>query len=205
MDALEFGVGARVSLHPMTDQFEDIISGALDEVSATEAANRLQAQTGTISTLLRGREADLARYLVDLVAAATRRCHGTHLAALIQLSRGCPGEVSCSGTGDAWVPGPLPEISATGVAAQAEWALYPLTGPGERAEHMEAITAAIDRARERGLVTDGGHFVTLLSGDLADIISLVTATWMQCGASVGHVVSHLSLAVNIPNTHQEQQ
>lgn len=204
MDATHFGVGARVSLYPMTDQFEDIILGALDDVSTTAAAGRLEAQTSTLSTLLRGKESDLTRYLIDLVAAAARRCRGAHLGAVVQLSRGCPGEMSCSPTDRPWAPDPVPAMPAAGVPVHAEWALYPLPGPGEQAEHMPAIAAAIERARERGLVTDGGHFVTLLTGDLAEVVSLVINTWIQCGRSVRHVVSHLSLAINPPRSEVQR-
>ena len=196
MDAVEFGVGARINLYPMTDRYSTVIADALDEVADTETARELRIVSEPAGVLLRGREIDLTRYLVDLVVAAARHNGRAPLAASILLSRGCPGEIGCPAKEETWQPDPLAALPRTGVHAQGEWSLYPLTASDETSEHMPAIMQAIDSARRRGLVQDGGHFATRLSGDVADVLSLVVGTWSECGRTVRHVAAHANLLVN---------
>ena len=197
-----FGVGARITLAAMSDDYVSIVLGALEAADATG----LETQTGAVSTFVSGAESDLVRYLVQLVAAAGRS--GSHVSATIHFSRGCPGEVVCELPGGA---GPLaaeiPDAEATGVTAVAEWALYPLED-GVRAgtvpDHMRDIYAAIDFARELGTFEASEHFVTRLSGDVADVIRTVAAGWILVGRTVQHVTSHVTLSINSPSVRVDE-
>jgi hypothetical protein len=193
-----FGVGARITLAAMSDDYVSIVLGALEAADSTG----LETQTGAVSTFVSGAESDLVRYLVQLVGAAGRS--GAHVSATIHFSRGCPGEVVCELPGGA---GPLaaeiPDVAATGVTAVAEWALYPLEDgvrPGVEPHHMRDIYAAIDYARELGTFEASEHFVTRLSGDVADVIRTVAAGWILVGRTVQHVTSHVTLSINSPST-----
>lgn len=193
-----FGVGARITLAAMSDDYVSIVLGALEAADSTG----LETQTGAVSTFVAGAESDLVRYLVQLVAAAGRS--GAHVSATIHFSRGCPGEVVCELPGGA---GPLaaeiPDVAATGVTAVAEWALYPLEDAvraGVEPDHMRDIYAAIDFARELGTFEASEHFVTRLSGDVADVIRTVAAGWILVGRTVQHVTSHVTLSINSPTT-----
>jgi hypothetical protein len=192
-----FGVGARITLSAMSDDYVRIVLGALSAADATG----LEVQTGPVSTFVAGAEADLVRYLVQLVAAAGRS--GAHVSATIHFSRGCPGEVVCELPGGA---GPLaaeiPDVAATGITTVAEWALYPLDDgatAGVEPDHMRDIYAAIDFARELGTFEASKHFVTRLSGDVADVVRTVAAGWILVGRSVQHVTSHVTLSINSPS------
>ena len=196
LSPVEFGVGARITLSAMSDDYVRILLDALSSADSTG----LDVQTGAVSTFAAGGEADLVRYLVDLVAAAGRS--GAHVSATIHFSRGCPGEVVCELPGGA---GPLaaeiPDVSPTGVSAVAEWALYPLEDTaraGAEPDHMRDIYAAIDFARELGTFEASEHFVTRLSGDVADVIRTVAAGWILVGRTVQHVTSHVTLSINSP-------
>ena len=196
LSPVEFGVGARITLSAMSDDYVRILLDALSSADATG----LELQTGAVSTFAAGGEADLVRYLVELVAAAGRS--GAHVSATIHFSRGCPGEVVCELPGGA---GPLaaeiPDVSPTGVSAVAEWALYPLEDTaraGVEPDHMRDIYAAIDFARELGTFEASEHFVTRLSGDVADVIRTVAAGWILVGRTVQHVTSHVTLSINSP-------
>lgn len=193
-----FGVGARITLAAMSDDYVSIVLGALEAADSTG----LETQTGAVSTFVAGAESDLVRYLVQLVAAAGRS--GAHVSATIHFSRGCPGEVVCELPGGA---GPLaaeiPDVAVTGVTAVAEWALYPLEDAvraGVEPDHMRDIYAAIDFARELGTFEASEHFVTRLSGDVADVIRTVAAGWILVGRTVQHVTSHVTLSINSPTT-----
>jgi len=194
----EFGVGARITLSAMSDDYVRILLDALSSADATG----LDVQTGAVSTFAAGGEADLVRYLVQLVAAAGRS--GVHVSASIHFSRGCPGEVVCDLPGGA---GPLaadiPEVPPTGVSAIGEWALYPLDDTaraGVEPDHMRDIYAAIDFARELGTFEASEHFVTRLSGDVADVIRTAAAGWILVGRTVQHVTSHVTLSINSPTS-----
>ena len=197
-----FGVGARITLAAMSDDYVSIVLGALEATDSTG----LEAQTGAVSTFVSGPESDLVRYLVQLVGAAGRS--GAHVSATIHFSRGCPGEVVCELPGGA---GPLaaeiPDVAATGVSAVAEWALYPLEDgvrAGTAPDHMRDIYAAIDFARELGTFEASEHFVTRLLGDVADVIRTVAAGWILVGRTVQHVTSHVTLSINSPSVRIDE-
>jgi hypothetical protein len=192
-----FGVGARVTLSVMRDDYVRVILDALAKADATG----LDVQPGDVSTFASGAEADLVRYLTQVIAAAAGS--GAHVSATVHFSRGCPGEVVCELPGGA---GPLaaeiPAAVPTGVAAAAEWALYPLEDTGRdgiEPDHMRDIYAAIDFARSNGTFEKSEHFVTRLSGDVADIIQTVAAGWILVGRTVQHVTSHVTLSINSPS------
>lgn len=199
-----YGVGARVSLHPMSDRYIEIILGALAD--AEPARDRLDARTGVVSTFVGGAEDDLLRYLSTLIGAAALRADGEHLAASVLLSRGCPGEVTCDLRSGPWASDASLATDATGVEAVAEWSLYPLLdadpSDGVAADHMIPIMAAIDQAKRAGLYDGSDHYVTRLRGDVADILTLVMTAWRGVGGAVQHVTSHLSFSINSPTQEQ---
>ncbi|PWD52396.1 hypothetical protein C8046_05825 [Serinibacter arcticus] len=203
-DPLTFGVGARVTASVMADDYVDVLTRALAEVST----DGLVLSTGDVSTYVGGSETDLLRYLTDLGAALAATGH--HVTLTVHLSRGCPGEVVCERPGGAGPRGAsVPPTRTTGRLAAAEWALYPLAdaapavGPDGAAppepDHMRDIYAAIDHARELGTFRGSEHFVTRLEGDLGDVLATAVAGWVLVGRSVQHVTSHLQVSLNSPN------
>ena len=195
---LSFGVGARITAAVMTEDYAQVLTGALAGLDETG----LVRETGDVSTYLGGEEQDLLRYVTDLGEALARAEH--HATLTVQLSRGCPGEVLCELPGGA---GPrrteTPSARRTGRYAAAEWALYPLadqvTADGTAPDHMRDIYAAIDHARELGTFRSSAHFVTRLEGDLGDVVATAVAGWVLVGRSVQHVTSHLSVSLNSPS------
>ncbi|QOR71515.1 hypothetical protein IM660_04280 [Ruania alkalisoli] len=190
-----YGIGARFSLHPMTDSFIDVILGALDAADSTG----LTISTDDVSTHVRGREDRILAYLTEAIAHAGRS--GVHTVAHVLLSRGCPGEVACEiADGGAYapqVPQILRNVPATGIHASAHWALYPLDDEGT--DHMAGIYAAIDHAKQLGVFTGSEHYVTRLDGDLADVLGAVVAGWLLVGTDVRHVTTHVTVSLNSPS------
>lgn len=186
-------MGARFSIHPMADDFVDLILGALESVEP----GGLTVETDTVSTYLAGPEDDLVRYIVEATAAVARS--GVHTVAQVLLSRGCPGEMTCElSEGELPVPAELTPPLATGLRAEADWSLYPLSDGGEGIDHMAEIEKAITDARRRGVEVDPRHYATRLRGDLAEVVSAACQAWMAAGASVPHVTTHLTLSLNSP-------
>lgn len=193
--AADLGVGARFSLHPASDDAVRVIIDALAHAERTGVT----VTTDDVSTLVRGSEADVVRYVHDVLAAAGR--HGTHLAAHVQLSRGCPGEVACTVADDVVLSAvAAPELPRTGLRAAAHWALYPLDDgtPGHPGDHMRAIEQAVAVARARATVS-ASHFVTRLDGDLADVLGAVADAWLAAARHVRHVVAHVTVTLHSPS------
>lgn len=196
-DPLRFGVGARITVSVMSDDYVDIILGALAAADTTG----LVVRTGDVSTYLGGAEEDLLRAITDVAAAVAAT--GAHASIAVHLSRGCPGEAVCELPGGA---GPrdvaVPRGRTTGGFAAAEWALYPLADDavsGVEPDHMRDIVAAIELARANGTFRASEHFVTRLEGDLGDVLATALAGWVMVGRSVQHVTSHLTISVNSPS------
>lgn len=206
--------GARLSVYPLTDGFVDLI---LDALAETPRPQGLDIVTDDVSTLVRGREDDLAGYLCEVIArVAAAGCHvGGHL----MLSRGSPEEISSAGerAGRPWAPSSAPHLPPTGYHVAAQWSLYPFVDvrtfdvrtadartaetpvsarPGRSAERPSVIEEAIGQARADGTLAGAGHAVTRLEGDLADVLETVVGTWIVAGRRVRHVVTHVTFTIN---------
>ncbi|WNB86570.1 YkoF family thiamine/hydroxymethylpyrimidine-binding protein [Cellulomonas sp. ATA003] len=198
------GIGARFSLHPHTGDFVDVIFGALADAADAGLTDGLVLETDDVSTYVGAVDAPaeqrIVGYLAGVLAAASRRTGGGHVVAHVLLSRGCPGEVTCDLTVTG-LPAAAPvEIAPTGVAATAQWSLYPLLDGGSDAgSHMAPIEAAIERARARGTATGSVHYATRLTGDIAEVLATAADAWAEVGAHVPHVVTHLTVSVGSPS------
>lgn len=194
----EFGVGARFTLHPMSDRFVEIILGALESVDATG----VDVNTDDVSTHLAGSEADLLRYLRDVIVAAEGAQPGVHLGVGILLSRGCPGEVLCNLDPDSALPRTTPVVlKPAGLHCAAHWSLYPLGALG----HMPAIERAMAAAKQAGTYAGSEHYATRLEGDLAEVLTTAVNGWLEVGTEVAHVVTHLSLSINSPSARKRNE
>ena len=206
----DLGVGARFTLSVMDSDFAAIILGALADAEAAAAAAAaadtdatdptLEVQTDPVSTLVGGPEQQVLEYLTTAIAAAARSGH--HVSASVLLSRGCPGEVTCTTTpGLLAEAAEMPVLAPTGIRASAHWSLYPLddTGrPGMAPDHLRDIYAAIDHAKELGTYVRGEHYATLLEGELADVLATIAAGWVLVGRTVQHVTSHAVISIASP-------
>lgn len=196
LSAEDLGVGARFTVSVMDSDFVRIILAALSSADATD----LTVQTDPVSTLVRGNEQRVLEYISAVITAAAEGGH--HVSASLLLSRGCPGEVTCTTSpGLLAEAAPIPVLEASGVYASAHWSLYPLddTGrPGEAPDHLRDVYAAIDYAKERGTYVRGEHYATLLEGDVTDVLATVAGGWTLVGRSVQHVVSHVTISIASP-------
>lgn len=192
-DHVRMGVGARVTLHPATDDFVAVILSALS--AARAAAPDVTVRTDDVSTLLRGSEQDVATFVSALVGHAARVTPTGHVVATLALSRGCPGEVGCDLPAGDLVPVPPVELPATGLAASAHWALYPLG----TADAMGPIIGAIEAARARGTYGGAENFATRLDGDLSEVLATIVDTWTGVGRQVAHVAAHATVGVGSPS------
>lgn len=197
----QLGIGMRLSVHPHCDDFVEVILGALEDARVSGSADGLETVTDEVSTCVAASgdapEQRLVRYAAEVLAAAHRRSGGGHVVAHVLLSRGCPGEATCDLTvRDLPVAAPV-DLPATGVAAAAQWSLYPLLDGGD-GDHMGHIQAAIDASRRRGVASATAHYATMLRGDLSEVLATAADAWAAVGRDVPHVVTHLTVSVGSP-------
>lgn len=192
----DYGVGGRITICVMSDDFADVILSALTDTPH----DGLTVETDPVSTWVTGSEEDIAHYFSALIAAASRGGH--HVVAALMLSRGCAGEIVCERTERPPVFATRPlRIPSTGVNAIAQWSLYPLdNSPVGESDHMRDIYAAIDDARTSGTFVDSDHYASRLAGDVAAIVETITAAWTAVGRRVAHVTTHATLSINSPST-----
>lgn len=192
-DHVRLGVGARLTLHPATDDFVPVIGSALS--AARAAAPDVTVRTDDVSTLLRGREQDVATFVCAALTCAARITSSGHVVATLALSRGCPGEVGCDLAVDELVDVAPVGLAPTGLAASAHWALYPLG----TTDAMGPIVDAIGTAQARGTYGGAENFATRLDGDVTDVLATVVDTWTEAGRRVAHVAAHVTLSVGSPS------
>ena len=192
-DHVRMGVGARLTLHPATDDFVPVILSALSAARAT--APGVTVRTDDVSTLLRGSEQDVATFVAAGLEHAARITSTGHVVATLALSRGCPGEVGCDLPAGELVEVAPVHLAPAGLHASAHWALYPLG----TADAMGPILAAIDTAQRRGTYGGAENFATRLDGDLADVLATVVDTWTGVGREVAHVAAHATVSVGSPS------
>lgn len=207
-DPGEFGIGLRYSLHPASDNFVDVILGAISATEQAGVSDGLTVQTDEVSTLVRATRAPaeqlLADYLTRTVAEATARMNGGHLVTHVLFSRGCPGEITCE-IGDLAPPEVSPiTLEPTGVDAVAQWSLYPLMDGGSaHGPHLAPIERAIEQARAADVRVEASNFSTRLRGDLAAVVATMTNAWAGVGTEIPHVVTHATISINSPSPKEQ--
>lgn len=197
--------GAQISLYPMTDDFVDVIGGALGALDRRR--ERLRVETDDISTLLVGPPEALFPAIRDLyvAAAATRR----HCVLHATLSRGCPGEPDdpiCRTGALANPDEPLAgrqkaalasvrDAPATGEEARAQCSLY-VMGSGD---HMTEIAGCIEFLRGSGVFDRSKNFCTRLAGDAGPVFAALAEGFCRFGPPEGHVTMDLTVSANSPS------
>ncbi|WP_114944967.1 YkoF family thiamine/hydroxymethylpyrimidine-binding protein [Microvirga calopogonii] len=197
--------GAQISLYPMTDDFVDVILGAIGALDPYRPNFRIE--TDDISTLIVGPPEQLFPAMRDLFLAASRR--GVHCVLAATVSRGCPGEPDdpiCTPIAGSHHDRSLEErISAavkhvesaprTGQVVAAQFSLYPL-GSGH---HMDEIYGCIDFLKRSGVFDRSKNFCTKLRGDAGPVFATLSEAFLRFGAPQGHVALDLKVSANSPS------
>ena len=197
--------GAQVSLYPMTDDFVDVILGAIGALDPYRPNFRIE--TDDISTLLVGPPDQLFPAMRDLFLAASKR--GAHCVLAATVSRGCPGEPDepiCTPIAGSNHDRPLDERIAaalqhvevaakTGQVVAAQFSLYPL-GSGH---HMDEIYGCIEFRKKSGVFDRSKNFCTKLRGDAGPVFATLSEAFLRFGAPQGHVALDLKVSANSPS------
>ncbi|MBA1156244.1 YkoF family thiamine/hydroxymethylpyrimidine-binding protein [Microvirga mediterraneensis] len=197
--------GAQISLYPMTDDFVDVILGAIGALDPYRTSVRIE--TDDISTLIVGPPEQLFPAMRDLFLAASRR--GIHCVLAATVSRGCPGEpddpICTPADGSSHDQSLEERIAAavrhveaaprTGQVVAAQFSLYPL-GSGH---HMDEIYGCIDFLKRSGVFDRSKNFCTKLRGDAGPVFATLSEAFLRFGAPQGHVALDLKVSANSPS------
>lgn len=177
--------GAVFSVHPMSDQFVDIILGAIDQTDLS----RVWRQTDTVATTVRGK----APHVFDAVHCLYARvaASGAHSALNATFSIGCPGDTEGHAAMEADNNRPnhytAAELSGN---VSAKFALYPMSG----GEYMPVIMDQIEQMKATGLSVELVHYCTHLEGELKDVFAGLENVFLETAKVSNHVVMTLQLS-----------
>ncbi len=186
--------GAQFSISVMSDDFADVILGAIRAVGEPED---VRMETDELSTLVVGPPKRVIEVIQQCYAEACRR--GGHVTLNALLSRGCPGEPDdpiCTPQEPEGGVIPDPEsVAELGIPVSAQFSLYPMG----LSDHMGVVFSEIERAQATSVYEKGKHFCTKLRGDLARVLACVSACYEGAASQAGHVVIHLSVSKGSPS------
>lgn len=182
--------GVSFSIHPMCDDFIDIIKGALSKVDAA----KVYMKTDDVTTTVRGRLIHVfdVTKAIFMYAATT----GEHVAFQATYSLGCPGD----STGDVFMAEDGEAINARIVddllqPVSAKFSLYPLGG----GNYMDIIYEQIEAMKQHVEVSPA-HYSTRLNGEAIAIfngLEQVFQATVEGGSS--HTVMTVSISANSPS------
>lgn len=185
-------VGCRFSVYPMTDNFVEVIKGALEEVDTS----KVWQHTDDISTCIRGRSEhvfDVAK-AIFIHAAKT----GVHVVFNGTFSIGCPGDSDADtymSEDDVRLNESVSNKERVEVATQ--FALYPMNNP----DYMQIIAEQCAVAQEQGTFTKGVHYASRLDGDANAVFQTLEEAFVNTSKSKeqSHVTMTAIISANSPS------
>lgn len=183
--------GARFNLSPMSDDFENIILGAIKQVDLS----KVWAETDHISTVYRGKE----EAVFDALKAAYVYAYteGVHMSLEATISKGCPGDSDSDYTLAFDNPRVnRAETSGIDFPVIGKYALYPMGSD----DYMATIAGVVNEGIDRGVVTGSGHYGTNLGGSVQDVFDYLEYVSNTVGKTVSHYVIQFTLHCNVPET-----
>jgi energy-coupling factor transport system substrate-specific component len=184
-------VGLRFSLHPMADNFIEIIKGALDEADTSN----VWMHTDDVSTVMRGKEIHVFDTAKAIILHASKT--GVHVAFNGTFSIGCPGDTA----GDVYLEKDdvlLNESKVTGMRqyVSSQFSLYPMNNPN----YMSVIYKEVDRAKELGVFNESMHYASGLHGEIHNVFAFLEETFANARSDDHrHLVMTVNMSINSPS------
>lgn len=182
--------GASFTIAPMSDQFVEIILGALKDVDTS----KVWVETDDVTTTIRGKLSHVfdVTTAVFLKAAST----GEHVAYQATYSLGCPGD----SVGDVYMAEDDVVMNSELIKSikqplAAKFSLYPLGG----GNYMDIIYSQIEAMKEHVKVTPA-HYSTRLHGEAVDVFAGLESVFKATveGGS-NHTVMTVTASANSPS------
>lgn len=188
--------GCSFSIHPMSDNFIEVITGALENVDTS----KVWMETDDVTTTVRGKLPHVFDVTKAIFIHAAKT--GEHVAFEGTYSLGCPGDSA----GDVYmaeddVPVNYGQVKDLNQPTAAKFSLYPLGG----GNYMDVIWEQIEAMKEHVDVSHA-HYATRLDGEsikIFDGLEQVFNATVDGGSS--HTVMTVSVSANSPSHKGEDQ
>ncbi|WP_099156602.1 YkoF family thiamine/hydroxymethylpyrimidine-binding protein [Virgibacillus ndiopensis] len=182
--------GCSFSIHPMSDKFIEIITGALKVVDSS----KVWMKTDAVTTTVRGKMIHVFDVTKAIFMHAAKT--GEHVAFQATYSLGCPGDSA----GDVYmaedeIPVNIKHVQTIKQPAAAKFSLYPLGG----GNYMNVIMEQIE-SMKRHVNISHSHYSTRLDGESMSIfngLEQVFQATVNGGSS--HTVMTVSISANSPS------
>lgn len=184
-------IGLRFSLHPMADNFVEIIKAALSKADTSN----VWMHTDDVSTVMRGKEIHIFDTIKAIVCHATQT--GAHVAFNGTFSAGCPDDTA----GDVYLEKDdvrlnEPLVKDLRQYVSSQFALYPMNNP----DYMSVIYKEVERAKERGVFNTSMHYASGLHGNIHDVFAFLKEAFSEArSVEHRHLVMTVNMSVNSPS------
>lgn len=188
-------VGLRFSIHPMADNFVEIIKGALSKTNTTNVC----IHTNDVSTIIRGNIIHVFDAVKAIILFATQS--GTHVAFNGSFSSGCSGNTANDANliKDDFLLNE-PTINELQQYVSSQFELYPMNNP----EYMSVIYKEIDRAKERGVFNDSMTYASGLHGGIHNVFAFLEESFVHARSEeYPHLVMTVNMSINSPSHNKE--
>lgn len=179
--------GCRFLLAPMTDDYINIILGAIKNTNT----QKVWSSTDKTSTVYRGKMI----HVVDSVRACFSNAYkeNVHMTCEMTFSKGCPGDSDADSymcEDDILLNG---EVDKNFIVT-AKIALYPLGCD----DYMQNIIDAVNLSKDFGIYVKSAHYCTIIEGDVSKIFEYFQKVFEYLDGKVSHYVLETTLSVNSP-------
>lgn len=182
--------GCSFSVHPMSDDFIEIITSALENVDSS----KVWMQTDPVSTIVRGRTNHIFDVSQAVFVQIARTGH--HTAFHATYSIGCPGDSEGhSFLAEDNQPANQPANRKYSQNVSAKFALYPMSG----GNYMDTIYEQIENMKNHGIEVNPTHYETRLKGNVDSIFKGLQQVFENTNkAGSDHTVMTVSISANSP-------
>lgn len=181
--------GARFNLAPMSDDFIEIILGAINKVDLS----KVWTHTDHTSTVYRGGSVEVFDALKACFVSSYRP--GVHTSLEATISKGCPGDVD-EDTVLFFEGDRVNEARSQAIQFPVigKFAVYPMGSD----QYMHLIEKLVNIGIDKGIITGTGHYVTFLGGDVHEVFNYLETVFTILDEAVSHFVIQVTLLCNVP-------
>lgn len=182
--------GCRFSISPMSDDYINILIGAINKVKT----DKVWAATDELSTVYRGKQIHVEDAVKACFIHAWRE--NVHMTMEATFSKGCPGDVDA----DSLIAEDDVLMNADSMKdihfpVSCKIALYPMGIP----DYMKYIAEVVNHAIDLGIYDRSSHYCTILKGDIHDLFDYFSYVNRTCGEKLSHYIFEVTLSVNSPS------
>ena len=181
--------GCRIGIFPMSDDYIDIILGAINQIDST----RVWSTTDSLGTLYRGQQKDVMHTAKSLICAAYDK--NIHMTASMTFSKGCPGDIKADYLSDVDTLEFYPQLENEMEACEATISFYTFG----HSDYMDHIYHVIDICKQKGVYAEKSHYSTILTGSIKEVFATYDAIMSYAYKILNHYVIETVLSVNSPS------